>query len=169
MTVSETLTTRNATFAADGFQPALRMMPSLRTIVIGCVDPRVDPADVLGLRQGEVATIRNVGGRVTPQTLLELALLRKVSQAAGGDIGVGWEIVVLQHTDCGITRLEGEPQLLGEYFRSDEEHLASHAVNDPHAAVRHDVDVLKGHPGLAGVVVTGLVYDVATGGVETVG
>ncbi|MDO9406943.1 hypothetical protein [Patulibacter sp.] len=39
MTVSETLTTRNASFATEAFQPALRMMPSLRTIVIGFCAP----------------------------------------------------------------------------------------------------------------------------------
>lgn len=168
MTVSTTLSGRNADFAAGSFDPALRMMPSLRTIVIACVDPRVDPFDVLGLQAGEIAGIRNVGGRVTPATLLELELLRKVSQAAGGDIGAGWEIVVLQHTDCGITRLEGQPALLAEYFGVDGHDPAAHAVGDPRAAVVTDVATLREHPDLAGVVVSGLLYDVATGRVETV-
>jgi carbonic anhydrase len=35
-------------------------------MVVGCVDPRVDPAHVLGLSNGEAAIIRNVGGRITP-------------------------------------------------------------------------------------------------------
>lgn len=168
MTVSQTLTDRNAGFATDGFEPGLRMMPSLRTIVIGCVDPRVDPTEVLGLRQGETAGIRNVGGRVTPATLQELVLLRQVSRSNGGDIGPGWEIVVLQHTDCGITRLEPQPGLLADYLGVDEAGLPGHAVSDPRAAVVHDVATLREHPDLAGVVVSGLVYDVATGRVETV-
>ncbi|WP_425343349.1 carbonic anhydrase [Pseudofrankia saprophytica] len=36
-------------------------------MVVGCVDPRVDPTHVLGLEQGEAAVIRNVGGRITPR------------------------------------------------------------------------------------------------------
>ena len=62
-------------------------MPRLKTIVIGCVDPRVAPNDVLSFELGDAAAIRNVGGRVTPALVQELAMLRKVTQAAGGDIG----------------------------------------------------------------------------------
>jgi carbonic anhydrase len=62
MDVVETLTGRNTDFAANRFSPGLRLMPSLKTIVIGCVDPRVDPNAVLGVAPGEVGTIRNVGG-----------------------------------------------------------------------------------------------------------
>ena len=43
-------------------------------------------------------------------------MLRKVVQAGGGDIGPGWEFVVLHHTDCGITRLQGQPEMLSEFF-----------------------------------------------------
>ncbi|MFF3563620.1 carbonic anhydrase [Streptomyces sp. NPDC002574] len=168
MDVVEMLTSRNADYAPNRYTPGLRMMPSLKTIVIGCVDPRVEPTTVLGVEQGEVATIRNVGGRVTPATLRELAMLRKVTQAAGGDLGPGWEFVVLQHTDCGITRLDGEVDMLSDYFDVDKDHLAAQAVTDPRRAVALDVDTLRAQPGLAGVRVSGLVYDVASGKVDVV-
>ena len=116
MDVVETLTSRNADFSANQFSSGLRLMPSLKTIVIGCVDPRVDPNAVLGVTPGEVGAIRNVGGRVTPGLLREMVMLRKVVQAGGGDIGPGWEFVVLHHTDCGITRLQGQPEMLSEFF-----------------------------------------------------
>ena len=58
----DTLLTRNARFAAADFSPELKMMPSTGTVVVGCVDPRVDPAEILALEPGEVAVIRNVGG-----------------------------------------------------------------------------------------------------------
>jgi carbonic anhydrase len=144
------------------------MMPLLKTIVIGCVDPRVEPSDVLGVELGEAAVIRNVGGRVTPALVQELAMLRKVTQAAGGDLGPGWELIVLHHTDCGITRLEGSPDLLVAFFDVDTERLGAKAVNDPRAAVAVDVAVLKADPSLPGeIVLSGLVYDVATGLIET--
>jgi carbonic anhydrase len=168
MGVTETLTGRNAGFAEHGFVSGLRMMPSLKAIVIGCVDPRVDPTDVLGTTPGEVAAIRNVGGRITPATVEELVMLRAVTQAAGGDLGPGWELVVLHHTDCGITRLQDRPEMLTGYFGVAADGLSAWEVGDPWAAVAHDVDVLRAEPRLAGVRVSGLVYDVATGVVESV-
>ena len=42
-------------------------------------------------------------------------------------------------------------------------------MNDPHLSVKLDVAKLKAHPGMpGGFLVTGLVYDVATGKIETV-
>ena len=110
MSTPEELAARNAAWAAGGFPGGgMKLMPKLKTIIIGCVDPRVVPESVLDIETGEAASIRNVGGRVTPGLLDELAMLRKVTQAAGGDIGQGWELIVLHHTDCGITRLGGRP------------------------------------------------------------
>lgn len=48
----ELLTTRNRQFAATHFDAGLTLMPRLKTMIIGCVDPRVDPVYVLGLEQG---------------------------------------------------------------------------------------------------------------------
>ena len=168
MDVIETLTSRNEDFSAHQFTSGLRMMPSLKTIVIGCVDPRVDPTAVLGAQPGELAAIRNVGGRVTQRTMMELVMLRKVTQAAGSDLGPGWNLVVLHHTNCGITLLEDQPEMLADYFEVDENLLAEQAVGDPRAAVAHDIAVLRADPRLAGAHVSGLVYDVITGRVDAV-
>lgn len=168
MGVVETLASRNADFVKSQFTEGLRMMPKLKTIVIGCVDPRVDPAAVLGAQQGEIAAIRNVGGRITPRTLEELVMLRKVTQAAGADLGPGWELIVLQHTQCGITLLQDQPELLTPYFETDEAGLEAQAIADPRAAVAHDVDALRAESRLEGVRVSGLLYDVVTGEIETV-
>src|SRR5262249_24964395 len=102
MTVIETLIGRNADFVAHRFPPGLKLSPTLKTMLIGCVDPRVDPSLVLGLQLGEAAIIRNVGGRVTPATLKTMAMLGRVGQANGGGPRVGWNLVVLHHTDCGM-------------------------------------------------------------------
>ena len=66
MNVIDTLTQRNEAFANSRFSAELKIMPSLKTMIIGCVDPRVDPFDIFGLAPGEAAVIRNVGGRITP-------------------------------------------------------------------------------------------------------
>jgi carbonic anhydrase len=169
MDAVETLTQRNAQFAAHRFTSGLKMMPSLRTIIIGCVDPRVDPARILGIDLGEVAVIRNIGGRVTAVTVQELELLRNLARATGSDLDQGWNLIILQHTDCGIVRLQSRPEMLASYLGVDEEDLAARRVGDPVAAVGVDVAALRAAPELPnGSRVSGLVYDVATGRIETV-
>ena len=169
MNVHKTLSSRNEAFAADRFVPGLRMMPTLKTVVVGCVDPRVDPEAILGTELGEVAVIRNVGGRVTPAVLEELAMLRSVTQSAGADLGEGWQLIILQHTDCGIARIADDVESLATYLGVAPEGVPATHVPDPHAAVARDMEVLLAETRLgAGIAVSGMVYDVATGVVETV-
>src|SRR5580704_3240500 len=103
---------RNKEFAvqqsAKGtLMPSLpRAMLSVKAIIIGCADMRVDPAHVLGIKPGEAVVIRNIGGRITPGLLEQLALLGRIVKLPGATPGGGGEIhlIVLQHTNCGITR-----------------------------------------------------------------
>lgn len=169
MNLVETLLARNEAFAASHFDAQLKILPKLKTMIIGCVDPRVDPAEIFGLEQGEAAIIRNVGGRITPATLLELDLLREVSKASGGDLGMGWNLVLLHHTDCGIKRLDGVPSLMGAYFDVAPTELGARHVHDPRASVALDIETLRAHRAIAdALTVSGLVYDVTTGRLETV-
>lgn len=170
MTVIDDLTQRNELFASTEFNAQLKIMPTLKTVIIGCVDPRVDPADILGLRPGEAAVIRNVGGRVNPAALQNMALVRTVAVAQGKEVGPGWNLIVLHHTDCGITPcLVHAPALLAKNLGVEPVDLDNLAVDDPYAAVAVDVAALKANPQLpGGFLVTGMVYDVLTGKVEVV-
>jgi carbonic anhydrase len=168
---------RNKDFAArqsggDTLMPSLpRAMPNVKAIIIGCADMRVDPAHVLGIKPGEAVVIRNIGGRITPGLLEQLGLLGRIGEVAGAIPGGGGEfhIIVLQHTDCGITRLGGDPAMLTHYFQIQEGELKKKAVADPRAAVAVDVAALRAIPALPGAwLISGLVYDVATGLVEIV-
>ncbi|MFM0441658.1 carbonic anhydrase [Paraburkholderia strydomiana] len=166
----EALASRNAEFAQSGFSADLKMMPSRKTMIIGCVDPRVDPMDVLKLAPGETAVIRNVGGRVNPALLETMALLGAVSRAAGQPVGDGWNLVLLHHTDCGINGCyHHAPKLLSKYMGVADDKLDDLAITDPYKAVAIDVQALRANPNLpGGFTVTGLVYDVKTGRIETV-
>jgi carbonic anhydrase len=168
---------RNKNFAAQQsaagtLMPSLpRAMPNVKAIVIGCADMRVDPAHVLGIKPGEAVVIRNIGGRITPGLLEELGMLGRIGQVAGEAPGGGGEfhLIVLQHTDCGITRLPGDPAMLAHYFQIQEGDVKKKAVTDPRAAVVMDVAFLRTIPALPGQwLLSGLVYDVATGLVEIV-
>jgi carbonic anhydrase len=165
----ETLSQRNAHFVENQFATGLRLAPKLKTLMLGCVDPRVDPAQVLGVELGEVAVIRNIGGRVTPNVLADIALLASLSTTLGGALGPGWDLIVLQHTDCGILRLQDPPGPLADYFQIDHSALADKHVGDPRAAVATDIAVLRDSPLVPGAFrVTGAVYDVETGHVDIV-
>jgi carbonic anhydrase len=168
---------RNRNFAAQQsaagtLMPSLpRALPNVKAIVIGCADMRVDPAHVLGIKPGEAVVIRNIGGRITPGLLEQLGLLGRIGEVAGEIPGGGGEfhIIVLQHTDCGITRLVGDPAMLAHYFQIEQGELRKKTVSDPRAAVAADVAALRAIPALPRAWhISGLVYDVATGLVEIV-
>jgi carbonic anhydrase len=158
--------------AAGTLMPSLpRALPNVRAVIIGCADMRVDPAHVLGIKPGEAVVMRNIGGRITPGLLEQLGLLGRIGEVAKAIPGGGEEfhLIVLQHTDCGITRLPGDPDKLAHYFQIQESEVKNKAVSDPRAAVAIDVATLRAIPALpAAWLVSGLVYDVATGLVEVV-
>jgi len=173
----DSLLKRNNAFAArqsaaGTLMPSLpRALPSVKAIIIGCADMRVDPAHVLGIKPGEAVVLRNIGGRITPGLLEQLGLLGRIGEAAGEVPGGGGEfhIIVLHHTDCGLTRLVGNPAALAHYFQTQEAELKTKAISDPRAAVAVDVASLRAVPALPGAwLVSGLVYDVATGLAEVV-
>ena len=169
MTDLHELITRNAEFAVSEFSADLTINPSGNMMVVGCVDPRVDPAHVLGLRNGEAAIIRNVGGRITPATLRTMGMLGKVGAANASTHRPGdWNLVILHHTDCGMTDLAPFPDLLAEYFEIPGAELEAKSVSDPFGSVRVDVDAILQAIHASAYLVSGLVYDVETGLVETV-
>jgi carbonic anhydrase len=165
MTISSgELVRRNAVFAATGAFAGLRFPASDTLQVLGCVDSRVDPGDVLGLALGEGVVMRNIGGRITPAALRSWALLGRLSQARPPKNG---HLVILHHTDCGITRLADYPAQLAAFFEIPADELDSKAVADPYAAVRVDAAIAR-QALPPSRLVSGLVYDVATGLIEIV-
>ncbi len=169
MTTMDTLTERNHDFAAHHFAPDLAIMPTLRTMILSCADPRVDPAHLFELASGEAVVLRNVGGRITPGTLQLMRMLTQVPTGNSAAATAPFNLIVLHHTDCGITRLASNPAMMADYFGVAPEDLPTKAIMDPRAAVVVDVAVLRANPALpAAILVSGAVYDVATGLVEIV-
>jgi carbonic anhydrase len=173
----ELMVQRNKAFAvqqsaAGTLMPSLpRALPNVKAIIIGCADMRVDPAHVLGIKAGEAVVMRNIGGRITPALVEELGLLRRIGEVAKAIPGGGgdFHLIVLHHTDCGITRLAGDPGKLSHYFQIPAGELHSKTVTDPRASVAVDIAALRAIPALpAQWLISGLVYDVATGMVEII-
>jgi carbonic anhydrase len=177
MTTLDILMKRNKDFAAQQSAANLLMpslpdaLPHVKALIIGCADMRVDPAHVLGLKPGEAVVMNNIGGRITPGTLEMLGLLGRIARVAKAKPGGDGEfhLIVLHHTDCGITRLAGDSDMLANYFEISKEELAAKAVTDAQAAVAVDVNILKATSALPREwFVSGLVYNVATGLIDII-
>jgi carbonic anhydrase len=166
----ETILARNRAFSAGGGHETATMFPALRLLVLTCVDPRVDPAHILGLDLGDAAVIRNGGGRVTPEVISNVAL---VGQLAANAVPEGplFELAVIHHTECGSRALadDGFRHRYAELVGADESTLRASAILDPAATVAADVDLLRRAAAISPrISVSGYVYDVTTGLVETV-
>jgi carbonic anhydrase len=161
---------RNRAFAAAGGHEGAVVTPNLRLLVITCLDPRVDPAHFLGLRLSDAVVIRNVGGRVTPAVVNDVAFIGQLAENVLAD-GPLFEIAVIHHTQCGSAAL-GDDTFRSRYAERigvEESTLREQGVIDPAATVTSDVERLRSAPAIpARVGVSGHVYDVATGLVETV-
>src|SRR5256885_16738356 len=72
--------------------------PVMKLALLTCMDARIDPAALLGLRLGDAHVIRNAGGRATRDALHGLA----ISQALLGTK----EVMVMHHTECAMSRFK---------------------------------------------------------------
>jgi carbonic anhydrase len=161
---------RNRTFAAAGGHEGAVVFPNLRLFVITCLDPRVDPAHFLGLGLGDAMVVRNVGGRVTREVINDVAFISQLVESMITD-GPLFEVAVIHHTQCGSGALADDTfrSRYAERIGVEESTLREHAVLDPAATVTRDVERLRSARAVSErVAVSGHVYDVVTGLVETV-
>jgi carbonic anhydrase len=166
----ESALARNRAFAAAGGHQGAVVFPKLRLFVLTCLDPRVDPAQFLGLGLSDAIVARNVGGRVTPEVIDDVAFIGALAESVLPD-GPLFEVAVIHHTQCGTGALADDAfrhryaQLIG----GDEAALREHAVVDPTTTVTRDVERLRSASAVSQrISVSGHVYDVVSGLVETV-
>jgi carbonic anhydrase len=173
MTRISPLLERNEQFARTYTAPALGL-PTAQMVIVSCLDHRVDPALILGLRLGEAPVIRNAGGRVTPAVIEDISFLAFLAgQLFGAGQGAGdslFEVAVIHHTQCGTGFLAdpGFRDQAAEATGVSAAALEASAVTDPHLTVKDDVERLLASPLVPPTVsVSGHVYDIATGRVTT--
>jgi carbonic anhydrase len=129
--------------------------------IVTCMDSRIDPLRMLGLKHGDAKIFRNPGGRVTSAALEALVL---------GVHLLGVErVLVVPHTRCAMTA-NSEADLrarIGESAGVDASWQSFGVIEDQVARLGEDVAKVRSHPLIPDTVkVGGFVYDVDTGLLE---
>jgi len=145
---------------AEGF--ALAGLPSRAgrgLAVLTCIDSRIEPLAMLGLRPGEAKILRNAGARVTDDVLRTLVLASHL-------LGVE-RLMVIAHTDCRMAAGNANEvhAAIIDAGGPDTRSLAFLVTDDQVATVRSDVERVKAWPYLPGLHVGGFLYDVGTGSI----
>ncbi len=164
----QVLIDRNHEFASSFDQGDLAILPRLSTLVLTCLDARVDPAHILGLELGDAVVMRNIGGRVTDEVIEHIAILQPLAALVGGG-SAALEVAIVHHTDCGASRFANPQarQKLGQAAGTGEAAIEKLAITDPQTSVAADIDRLRAAPTLPDeLVVAGYVYDVTDGHVR---
>lgn len=160
---------RNAAFADDFDFGHLPIKPNLSTLILTCVDARVDPAHFAGLRLGDALVLRNVGARVTDTVALEVAMLWELMAMTSGQTPA-LELVIIQHTACGMARF-ADPEVgaqITDHFGTSAV-VETYAIADSAESIRADVERLRANSTMPGALaVSGHLYDVTSGWLSTV-
>ena len=158
MTVIDEVLAANREYAHTHELRAVTPRPQRRLAVLTCMDTRLS-IRTLGLKTGDAHIIRNAGGIVTDDALRSLLVSHYL-------LGTQ-EFMVINHTDCGLTKTgeEGMRALIKEnagvaavapaYF---------YCFQDIDQNVRDQLQKLHTHPWVPkSVGIRGFVYDVTTG------
>jgi carbonic anhydrase len=126
--------------------------------IVTCMDSRIDPLRLVGLKPGDAKIFRNPGGRVTDAALEALVL--------GVHLLNVQRVLVVPHTRCAMassTQAELR-QRVGDSAGMDASWQRFSVVDDQVAALREDVQRVRSHPLIPdSVLIGGFLYDVDTG------
>ncbi|MDJ0822730.1 MAG: carbonic anhydrase [Paracoccaceae bacterium] len=163
-----TLLDRNQLFSEGFTDGDLPILPKLRSVILTCVDARVDPAHVLGLELGDAVVLRNNGGRVTDAVIDEIATLAFMVAMMEGDAKGGFEVILMQHTQCGAERF-ADPAFQTAVKAKLGVDVSAHAIHDHTQSLQGDVARLRDAARIPGhVTVSAVLYDVQSGRVEEI-
>jgi carbonic anhydrase len=146
----------NDRYAAQFDRSSLPLPPGRKLAVLACMDARLTVEDALGLRTGDAHIIRNAGGLATDDAIRSLVISQHL-------LGTE-EVIVVEHTGCGMLTFEDEP------VREQIAETTGETVDLPlrpfanlEANLRAQVERIRSHPWVKDVPVSGLVYEVESG------
>lgn len=147
-------------FALSGFDGVARAGVAMVT----CMDSRIDPLGMIGLKPGDAKILRNPGGRVTDQALVALVL--------GVNMLHVERVMVVEHTRCAMTASteRGVRRQLTDASGVDASWMSVGVIDDQEDSIKEDVAKVRTHPLIGhSVSVGGFLYDVDTGLLSRVG
>jgi carbonic anhydrase len=143
---------------AEAFDKAdLPLPPARKLAIIACMDARVSPYALLGLKEGDAHVIRNAGGVVTDDEIRSLAISQRL-------LGTE-EIMVIHHTDCGmLTFNDDDFKAQIEQETGIKPTWAAEAFSDLDQDVRQSIARIQASPFVPRKdSVRGFVYEIETG------
>jgi len=151
-------------------------------LVVACMDERIPIEDALGISLGDAHIFRNAGGKVTDDVIRSAALTTNFFDTT--------EIIVINHTDCGMMSapdeavVEGLEAAAGGSLEDIDLNPALSSLDigdasiaewvsmtdDIDEACQAQIDYLKAHPLVPdSVAVHGYVYEVESGALRRPG
>jgi carbonic anhydrase len=162
MSVTDALLTNAQQYARTFDKGRLPLPPAKHIAIVACMDARLDPYALFGLREGDAHVIRNAGGAVTDDVVRSLAISQRL-------LGTR-EIMLVHHTDCGMvtfTDHEFKAQIAAE--TGIRPPWAAEAFSDVEEDVRQSIARIKSSPFVPHTdSVRGFVYSVEKGTVAEV-
>jgi len=157
MSNTDELVANNAKYAEAFDKSELPLPPARKLAIIACMDARVSPYALLGLREGDAHVIRNAGGVVTDDEIRSLAISQRL-------LGTE-EIMVIHHTDCGmLTFNDDDFKAQIEQDTGIKPTWAAEAFSDLDQDVRQSIARINASPFIPRKdSVRGFVYEVETG------
>ncbi|MBK8459443.1 MAG: carbonic anhydrase [Micropruina sp.] len=126
--------------------------------MVTCMDSRLEPLEMIGLRVGDAKIMRTPGGRVTSSALTGCVVAVQLLQVD--------RILVVPHTLCMMAKGDDDfvRSALSAASGLDAGGMVIGADPDQQARLADDVALLRTHPMIAGrAEVGGFLYDVETG------
>ena len=128
--------------------------------IVTCMDSRINPLSVIGMKSGDVKILRNAGARVTEDVLRTLVLATYLLNVS--------RILVMPHTDCKMAELSESEihKIIDEQYGVNTSSLEFRTTKDQLGALASDLNRIRSYPLLRqGVSVAGAIYDVKTGAI----
>jgi carbonic anhydrase len=152
----------NAEHAKSFAQLAAAGVAAKGLALLTCMDSRIDPLSMLGLRPGDAKILRNAGARVTADVLRTLVLASYL-------LGVK-RVMVVAHTGCRMAggTEEDVHRAIAAAGGPDTTSLSFLTTTDQEASLRGDVRRIQAWPYLTDLAVGGFIYDLSTGSLRRV-
>ena len=131
--------------------------------IVTCMDSRINPLSVVGMKSGDAKILRNAGGRVTEDVLRTLVLATYL-------LGVE-RILIMPHTNCRMAQVDDVEihREIDTKYGIDTSEIEFKTVPDQQQALIEDVQKVRSYRLInKHVIVGGAIYDVATGKITPV-